>query len=407
MGMGLLNIFSGKMPEELEKKGDQFVENREYGLAIMEYEKALNKLEKKPSDNPGYSGKLENKVVNAKTSLARLHLENGKALIAAEVFDEAEELFKLAVSLTEDSSLSSEAEAGLKEIRQKLKETGQAEITVPIKPFEEDEEFIHTEDEHFVAIISSLTPEESRAYQSYSDNFKTGYVALHNGDFETAAVKLSLSLDENPDEKNFIPLELATAKINLGMHNEALSLLQRFVLQYPSSTRAYTLMCEILWERGAFDEAQNLLSSCVPEISDSVSVIILKGETCFYLKKFNEAVSIYLVAIEEKGWDEHTARFLAKAYEALGLKEEARSVYGEIMGKCQGCGKRSDPYIMQRYAENSFALGDYSQGILEIYLNLTKTDPQNQKHYFKNISAIYTHMGNDEEAKRFSDFADT
>ena len=404
--MGLLNIFSGKMPEELEKKGDQFVENREYGLAIMEYEKALNKLEKKPSDNPGYSGKLEKKVVDAKTSLARLHLENGKALIAAEVFDEAEDLFKLALGLTEDSSLSSEAEAGLKEIRQKLKETGQAEMVVPIEPFEEDEEFIHTEDEHFGAIINSLTPEESRAYQSYGDNFKTGYVALHNGDFETAAVKLSLSLDENPDEKNLIPLELATAKINLGMHNEALSLLQRFVLQYPSSTRAYTLMCEILWERGAFDEAQNLLSSCVPEISDSVPVILLKGETCFYLKKFNEAVSIYLVAIEEKGWDEHIARFLAKAYEALGLKEEARSVYGQLMGKCQGCGKKSDPYIMQRYAENSFALGDYSQGILEIYLNLAKTDPQNQKQYFKNISVIYTHLGNAEEAKRFSDFAE-
>ena len=37
---------------------------------------------------------------------------------------------------------------------------------------------------------------------------------------------------------------------------------------------------------------------------------------------------------------------------------------------------------MQRYAENSFALGDYSKGILEIYLNLAKTDSQNQKHYF-------------------------
>ena len=61
---------------------------------------------------------------------------------------------------------------------------------------------------------------------------------------------------------------------------------------------------------------------------------------------------------------------------------------------------------MQRYAENSFALGDYSQGILEIYLGLTKTDPDNQKNYFKKISEIYSFQGNEQEAKRFSAFAD-
>jgi len=38
--MGFLNIFSGKSPEELEQKGDQYAENSEYGLAIIEYQKA-------------------------------------------------------------------------------------------------------------------------------------------------------------------------------------------------------------------------------------------------------------------------------------------------------------------------------------------------------------------------------
>jgi tetratricopeptide (TPR) repeat protein len=135
--------------------------------------------------------------------------------------------------------------------------------------------------------------------------------------------------------------------------------------------------------------------------------MILKGETCFYQKKFDEAVSIYLGVIEKNGWDEHIARFLAKTYEAFGLKEEARSVYGEIMGKCQGCGKRPDPYIMQRYAENSFALGDYSTRVLEMFLNLTKTDPENQKHYFQKISTIYSHLGNHKESQRFLEFADS
>ncbi len=60
---------------------------------------------------------------------------------------------------------------------------------------------------------------------------------------------------------------------------------------------------------------------------------------------------------------------------------------------------------MQRYAETSFAAGDYSTGILDICLNLTKTDPDNQKHYFKKISKIYSHTGNEKEAERFLNFA--
>jgi tetratricopeptide (TPR) repeat protein len=402
--MGFLKIFSCRTPEELEKKGDKYAENLEYGLAIIEYEKALGKLDNKSSGDPDYRKKLVEKVVNAKEALARLHVSNGEDLISAGVFDEAEELFDLASGLTEDKELALKIENRLKEIKEKSRGAEEVEI-ISVNKEDEEEEFIHTEDEHFNAIISSLPPEENKDYQSYGDNFKAGYVALHNGDFKTADEKLSLALNENQNDKSFIPIELATVKINLGMHDNALELLKGFIINHPTSTRAYTLICETLWERKDFDHAENLLSSCLPEISESVPVMILKGETCFYQKKFDEAVSIYLGVIEKDGWDEHIARFLAKTYEARGLKEEARSVYGEIMGKCQGCGKRSDPYIMQRYAENSFALGDYSTGTLEIYLNLTKTDPANQKHYFKKISEIYSHKGNQKEAERFLEFA--
>jgi tetratricopeptide (TPR) repeat protein len=402
--MGFLKIFSGRSPEELERKGDKYAENLEYGLAIIDYEKALGKLDNKSSGDPNYRIKLAEKVINAKEALARLHVSNGEDLISAGVFDEAEELFDLAAELTEDKELALKIENRLKEIKEKSRGAEEVEM-ISVNREDEEEEFIHTEDEHFSAIISALSPEENKVYQSYGDNFKAGYVALHNGDFKTADEKLSLALNENQNDKSFIPIELATAKINLGRHDDALELLEGFIANHPVKTRAYTLICEILWERGDFDQAQNLLSSCMPEISESVPVMILKGETCFYQKKFDEAVSIYLGVIEKDGWDEHIARFLAKTYEALGLKEEAMSVYGEIMGKCQGCGKRPDPYIMQRYAENSFAVGDYSTGILEIYLNLTKTDPENQKHYFQKISEIYSHQGNQKEAKRFSGFA--
>ena len=39
--MVFLKIFSGRSPEEFERKGDTYAENMEYGLAVIEYEKGL------------------------------------------------------------------------------------------------------------------------------------------------------------------------------------------------------------------------------------------------------------------------------------------------------------------------------------------------------------------------------
>ena len=45
--MGILKFFSGRDPEEYEQKGDYLFETTKYGLAKIEYETALNKLERK------------------------------------------------------------------------------------------------------------------------------------------------------------------------------------------------------------------------------------------------------------------------------------------------------------------------------------------------------------------------
>ena len=44
--MGLLSIFSGKDPENYEQKGDALFEANAYGKAVVEYERALDRLEK-------------------------------------------------------------------------------------------------------------------------------------------------------------------------------------------------------------------------------------------------------------------------------------------------------------------------------------------------------------------------
>ena len=59
--MGFLKIFSGKDPEEYEKKGDHCFKAEAYGDAKLAYEAGLNRLEKKDPDNSILERRLHEK----------------------------------------------------------------------------------------------------------------------------------------------------------------------------------------------------------------------------------------------------------------------------------------------------------------------------------------------------------
>ena len=225
--MGFLRYFSGKSPETHEQKGDSYFKYQEYGLAKTEYEVALTKFKKKSDNNPEYKCQLEKKLLDAKESLARLHKKNGDNLIAAGIYDEAEELFKLAEALTQDENLIAEIKKKCAEIRCCYAEAQKIEKVAD--DTDEEEEIQTDDDEHFRAMINALPETEKKAYKCYGDYFKTGYLALHNGDFETAEAHLLQARDECREENGFISLELATAQVNLGKHKEAHALLESFL----------------------------------------------------------------------------------------------------------------------------------------------------------------------------------
>ena len=114
--MGIFKIFSGNNPEEYEQKGDNFFETTKYGLAKIEYETALNKLESKYPNNTDLKNRLQEKILHSKEALALQHKQTGEELMRAEMFDDAEEIVRLALELTEDPELTVELEEQLQEI---------------------------------------------------------------------------------------------------------------------------------------------------------------------------------------------------------------------------------------------------------------------------------------------------
>ena len=409
--MGLLNIFSGKNPEDYDLKGDSFAETGAYGKAIVEYERALERLEKTAPWDDGFRQSLRDKIRSSKETLALQHKNTAEDMLEADYHEDAQQYIQLALELTEDPELISDLENQQRELEARALEgieieEPEVEITDPQEAQDDQPLDGEPDDDYFTALVGTLPEDIQQAYLDYGDAFKKGYLALNQGDFETAAEYLVQAMEENPDPQNYIPLELATACLNLGKFEDARQLLEKFLQSQPDALPAYQLLCEIFWETKAFDRAELLLAKLPSDLAESVAGYVLRGETLFHAGRYKEAKAFYRDFLKTYEWNETIARALAKTHEALNEMANARNIYREIMDACHSCHSRIDPYIKQKYADLSFASGLYTTEVLELYLSLVRDVPGNKADYYQKISRIYTAQDNPTEARRFELFAE-
>ena len=405
--MAFLKIFSSKTPEEYERKGDALFKSKAFGDAKLEYEAGLYKLEKKFPDDSVRKGRLQEKIMQSKEALALAHKQRGEEMLASQYYEGAEDVFRLAMELTDNQDLKVELRERLNELEHHYT---QDEMGARDSHYEKanavQQHHSFQEDEHFEALCGAFSDRErEKAYHSYGDTFKEGFVALNQGDFQLAETKLSQAMEENPPPKNYIPLELGAVYLNLGRIEDAGRLLTSFLKDHPDSLPGYQLLCETFWVMKTFDQARELLNSCPQSIVTSPHILLLKGETLFQAERYEEAEVLFRDYLESSAWDESIALSLAGTYEALGELEKARDLYGRMMDACGSCGRQVAPFIKQRYSDLSLACGQCSIKILELYLSLVQEDPDNKAHYYEKIIEIYTSLGNEKEVRRYQAFA--
>ncbi len=407
--MSFLKIFSGPSPEKLEKNGDALFEAGLWGKAKLEYERALVKSEKESSRSPDREAQLSEKIAEAKEALAKAHQKSAEDLIEGGYYDDALPLISLAQEITSDEART----RALTKLLEKLESLQQAEVEEDLAEnyYGLDDEQIEDEadevtlDEQYHAVCGTLPPEIQEAYQTYGEDFKIGYLALNTGDFETAETYLAHAMADDSDPDSYIPLELATAYLHLGKLTQARQLLVPFLERHPEALPAYQLLCEIYWEEKDYQGADHFIDSTPENLSGSLAVLLLKGETRYHAGDFEVAKTLYQTFLENQGWQEKIAKNLAKTHEALGENENARHIYQEIMGHCTGCHARIDPEIKHKYAELSFAAGIHDSNVLELYLALAQEIPHNAPTYYDRVSRIYAAQGNETEAARFRTIA--
>jgi len=404
--MGLLKLFGGRDPEEYEREGDAFFDGGEFGDAKLQYEAALGKLMKKrPHDSEG-AGRLREKIAKSRESLARAHTKRSRDLMELDDYDEAEDLLILAGELTEEETLQGEIDALLaevkdhkgREIRNTLPGIEEEEQTPAVPIPEEDD------DEYFRALVSVIPEDIRRAYIGYGDTFKEGYIALNRGDYDRAYELLTAAHHETGGFH--IAYEIATACLNRGDLEETRNVAEGYVQVDPASFRGYHLLCEVLWEMEAFDEAQAVIDAGPAMLRRTLPMKLLEGETLARAGRYAEAERFYRDCRETHDWDAQIVQSQALVAEALGKTQEANDLYGEIMNDCRQCRVRLDPFIKLRYAETAVELGNLSSSTLELYLSLAEEIPDGRAHFFHRISDIYAAQGNEEESLRYRAFAE-
>jgi tetratricopeptide (TPR) repeat protein len=405
--MSFLKLLSGPSPEKLEEKGDTLFAAGHWGPAKLAYAGALDKRQKRSGQDFDARQRLAEKIREAVDALAREHLQTAQNLIEGGYEEEARTFLTLAIDVTPDPQFKAELDARLQALtsprnlpddREPMVSTVRSEDSTPL--FDEA-----SEDDYFLALCGTLPQEVRDAYRAYGEDFKSGYIALNRGDFQAAAESLSRAMAQNPQPESYIPLELASAKLNLEQQAEARELLERFLEHHPHDLPAYQLLCDIYWEEEDFDRVDVLLASLPEDLAESVAAVLLKGETLVRAGRHAEARDFYRQFLEVYGWNDAVAREFAKALEALNESAEARAAYREIIGRCDGCRARIDPAIKHRYVELCFADGLYTTETLEMYLALAREIPENAAGYFDRVSRIYAAQGNPAEAERFLSFA--
>lgn len=405
--MGLKSLFRPRS-EKYEQRGDDCVRASDWGMAKLAYEAALDALERSAPNDAQSKERIHKKRHGSMEALSREHIQTAEELIESGFDDEARELLELALDLTRDTALQSDIRNKLRGVERSTTSMAVQQDTSELEPLsllDEQEDDEGNDVETFMALLGALPEGVQSAYASYGSSFQAGYLALNRGDFEFAVHALSRAMEENPAPASFIPLELATALLNVQRVDEARGLLEAFVEHHPDALPGYQVLCEVFWEMDAFDRAEALLESCPEELQNSSAYVLLKGESLSQSGRPSEAAAFYQAFIKAYGRHDAVLKALAASYETLGDLEKARDLYCEIMNQCRSGHTRIDPMVQRKLADIRFALGERSVTVLESYLSLAQEDPSNRLLYFDRVSHIYASLGNEAEARRFSQFA--
>ena len=95
--MGLLKLFTGKHYRQHEEKGDVYTQAKDFGRAKLEYEAALQKVDKQAAEYDEVDRikeRLQKKIQKSKESMALEHKQAGDDLVESGYDEDARQYYE-------------------------------------------------------------------------------------------------------------------------------------------------------------------------------------------------------------------------------------------------------------------------------------------------------------------------
>lgn len=322
--MGLFDKLLGRTWRKFQDKGDSLRDAGELGLALQEYRAAGSRFDGTDEE----AAALEERIKGVRATLRKQHLERFEQLKGGEAVDRAHDAL--------DSALSHSLTDAEKEEVEALRATISRGIKLKTPQRDDEDRLLPDEasapgQEAFIALLGGLPEKQADHYEALGEPFRSGWIALHQGEIETALSKLEEALEAHPDDA-YVQTELGRAHLAAGKGERAFELIDKAHAQRSDDVYIKLQLAQAGWMLKKFDVAEAALQAAHDLDEDNDVVLLAIGQHGLLSGDYASGIDAmeYLMG-KARQVPPAFMRILGQLYEASGNLDGAVESYEAVL----------------------------------------------------------------------------
>ena len=313
--MSFLKTLFGRDWRRFKKKGDAFIEAQEWGRARGALLEATRLFDGDENEASAIKGQLN----IANSALLTMHKEAALRFMKQGMPENAIEHFTTALDFVTDDH--QEREELLKQINGAQRTMAPRELEALVGPesAEQDrapEEAPFNEEENFHALLNTLNQDQADVYLTLGDDFRRAYLAMMEGDLDTADKWLSQVHAQHPDNA-YLQYEMGRLRMGQERYEEAEELLSSACKKAPDMIPVRHARVETLWGLEQYDQAERVVEEAFEIDDELLENFVIAGETCLRSSEYANGVEIIEAGVQLHDKSVILHRLLGKLQSAL------------------------------------------------------------------------------------------
>jgi tetratricopeptide (TPR) repeat protein len=314
--LSFIKTLFGRDWRRFKKKGDAFIVGEEWGRArgaLLEATRLFDGDEREKSE-------IEDQLAMANSALLKMHTEAAERFVKQEMPAKAIEHYTTALDFVGKSHQEhEELQKQIIALQRSMVEPGEVEALIGPESEEQDgapEEIPFDDEETFNALLNTLNENQADVYLTLGEDFRRAYLALMEGDLDTAEKWLSGVHQEHPDNP-YIQYEMGRLRMGQERYEEAEELLRSASEKAPDMIPVRHVRVETLWGLEKYDLAERVVEEAFEIDDELLDNFVIAGETCLRSGEYANGVEIIEAGVELHDKSVILHRLLGKLQMAL------------------------------------------------------------------------------------------